>query len=520
MKKRIIIGIIIAVVATLGVIIFYPKKSAPQATIKVTRGSIVEAVTVTGATKASSSVELSFETTGRVTNVYAKVADKVKAGQALVAIDKSSLLADLAQAQAGLDSAKARLDELKKGTRPEEIAISEASVANARVALTSSRLTLLDAINNAFTAADDAGRNKTDSVFKNPASSNPKLIFTSSNEQYAPDLEGKKVSMVQNLVSWRSHIDAITNQSDILAASDEAQTRLDEVKSFLNELSLALNTAIITFDVTQETIDAWKASTATARAGLNTATSSLSGAASGMRGTAAALSIEEGNLALKKAGSTAEQISAQAAVVAQAAANVDSVNVRLNKTVLRSPIDGVVTRQDAKLGQIVTVSTSGVSNSGLVSISSPNNLEIEANIPETQIGRILIGEDVDIAFDAFQGKGFKGKVIKINPAETIIDGVVNYKITIGFVKDEDVSLLKSGLTANLTIKIVTKNDILLLPQYAILQNDAGVFIRIPDGKGGTTDRPIVTGSRDQNGMVEIISGATEGEEVINVGFKS
>jgi HlyD family secretion protein len=519
MKKRIIIGTIIAVAVVAAVIIFYPKKGTPLATIKVTRGSIVETVAVTGATTPATSVELSFETTGRVTNVYANVADSVKAGDPLVAIDKSSLLAQLAQVQGGLDSAKANLAELKAGTRPEDIAIEEATVVNAQVAASNARQALMDAIASAYTAADDAGRNKTDDVFKNPGSANPELLFSSTNSQFISDAQTQKVSVVQDLVSWKTDIDNLNDKSDVLAAADEAQTHLDEVKSFLNELSLALNSAIITFDASQSAIDGWKADVSLARSSLNTAINALSAAASGMRGATATLTIQQNNLALKKAGSTSDQIAVAEAAVASAVANVQSVQVLLDKTVLRSPIDGIITRQDAKLGQIVTVSTSGVSNSGLVSIISPMNLEIDANIPETEIGKVSNGENVDITFDAFPGLDFKGTIKKIDPAETVVDGVVNYKVTVDFAGGQDTSRLKSGLTANLNITTSTKDDVLLLPQYAILQNDSGIFVRIPDAKGGTTDVAVKTGSRDQNGMVEIISGVSDGEAVVNVGLK-
>jgi HlyD family secretion protein len=519
MKKRIIIGVIVAVAVVAAVVIFYPKKNAALTTIKVTRGSIVEAVAVTGTTTPATSVELSFETTGRVTNVYANVADTVKVGDPLVAIDKSSLLAQLAQAQGGLDSTNANLAELKAGTRPEEIAIEEATVANAQVAVANADLALMNAINNAYTAADDAGRNKTDSVFTDPGSQNPQLIFTSLNQQYVSDLETEKVTMVHDLVSWKTSIDALNDKSDVLAASDDAQTHLNEVKSFLDELSLALNSAVVTSDVSQAMIDSWKANVSLARTGVDTATSGLSAAASGMRGANASLAVEEGNLALKKAGNTPEQIAAAEAAVASAVANVQSVQVLLDKTVLRSPINGIVTRQDAKLGQIVTVSTSGVSNSGLVSIISPANLEVDADIPETEIDKVMVGQNVDITFDALPGLNFKGTVKEIDPAETIVDGVVNYKITVDFVGKDNIGLVKSGLTANLNIITATKDNVLLLPQYAILQNDVGVFVSVPDGKGGTTEVPVTIGKRDQNGMVEMVSGVTEGEAVVNVGIK-
>jgi len=519
MKKRIIIiGSIIAVLAIGAVIVFYPKKSAVLAFIKVTRGSISETVNVTGTTTPATSVELSFETTGRVTHVYANVADTVKAGDPLVEVDKSTVLAQLAEAKAGLDSAQAHLAELVKGTRPEQIAITKASVANAQVTADNARTSLMDSINSAYTASDDAGRNKTDSMFLNPRTQNPQFIATTTNSQSVSDLNSEKAQVEKHLTAWKANIDALNDQSDLLAASDAAKTSLNEIANYLDDLSLALNSASANGIVTQAMIDEWKANDSTARANINTAIGGLQASTSAMRSATAELSVEQNNLDLEEAGSTPEDIDAQKAAVAQAAANVQSVQVQLDKTVLRSPIDGIVTRQDAKLGQIVTVSTSGVSNSGLVSIISPYDLEVEADIPETEIGKVAAGQDVALTFDALPGENFDGKVKKIDPAETIIDGVVNYKVTVDFADQKKMDGIKSGLTANLNIKTAVKSDVLLLPQYAILENDQGTFVRVSDGKGGTKDVTVKLGARDQNGMVEIVSGVTEGEEVVNIGL--
>jgi HlyD family secretion protein len=196
---------------------------------------------------------------------------------------------------------------------------------------------------------------------------------------------------------------------------------------------------------------------------------------------------------------------------------VQSAYSALDKTVLRSPIAGVITKQDAKLGQIVTVTTSAVANSALISIISQNRLEIETNVPEVDIGRVSTDNPVAITFDALLGETFSGKVVKIDPAETVVEGVVNYKVTILF-NDGD-NRVKSGLTANLSIKTASKTDVLTLPQYAIVEKDAGTFVRVPVA-GGFRDDAVTLGLRSADGTVEIITGVTEGETVVNVGYKT
>ena len=78
--------------------------------------------------------------------------------------------------------------------------------------------------------------------------------------------------------------------------------------------------------------------------------------------------------------------------------------------------------------------------------------------------------------------------------------------------------MKSGLTANVSIQTKHKNSVLMLPQYAILQTDAGNFVKTLSGTSVVQD-PVALGIQDQNGNVEIISGVAEGEKVINIGLK-
>jgi HlyD family secretion protein len=489
------------------------KPSVP--TVKATRGNITETVLVTGTTTPMQSVDLSFEQTGKVSAVYVNVGDKVKAGQPLVELEKSGLLAQMAQAEAGVASAQAQLDELKSGTRPEQIAIEEVRVANAQVALNQAEKTLMDSMIDANAKAADAVRGKTDEDFTNPQSNNPTLNFQSTNSQYNIDLVNQKPAIEKTLTSWRAELNALTADSDLLAESAASKTDLNQIKAFVDELVDALNAAISVSAASQSNISVYKIDAAAARTELGLAVSEIGTAETGLQSAQANLSLEQNNLALDKAGSTPGAIAASQALVDEAKANVAGIQVQLGKTVLRSPIDGVITVQGAKLGQIVTVTTSAIANSSLISIISLKQLEIDADIPEVDIGRLALAQPVAIIFDALPGENFKGSVMEINPAETIIGGVVNYKIKVALESTDP--RIKSGLTANLSIQTAVRTNVVLLPQYAIQQNNQGPFVRVVNGKT-TADVSVKLGIRGTDGNVEIISGVTEGQEVQNVGL--
>ena len=103
----------------------------------------------------------------------------------------------------------------------------------------------------------------------------------------------------------------------------------------------------------------------------------------------------------------------------------------------------------------------------------------------------------------------------MEPAEIGVVGVADDKIAV--IEPKADGRLKGGLTANLSIETVRKENVLILPQFAIIENDQGTFVR----KAGavSADIPVRIGIRSQDGRVEVVSGVTEEEEVLNIGFK-
>jgi multidrug efflux pump subunit AcrA (membrane-fusion protein) len=122
-----------------------------------------------------------------------------------------------------------------------------------------------------------------------------------------------------------------------------------------------------------------------------------------------------------------------------------------------------------------------------------------------------------MTLDAFPGETFTGTVFYIAPAQTNTQGVISYQIKIAFSKADP--RLKSGLTANIDIQTKKEDNVLILPQYAILQNDDGTFVETLSGDTITTI-PVTLGIQDQKGNVEVRTGVALGEQVINIGLKA
>ncbi len=488
-------------------------KTPSQEAIKVTRKTITQEVTVTGKTKPAQDVSLAFDRGGRVVRIATQVGESVVPGQVLAQTDASDLFAQLKEARGALASQQAKLEDLQKGTRPEDIAIKEAELNKANQTLQNYYANVNDTIQDAYNKAEDSVRKQTYDMFTGADESNLQLSFSTNNGQAKTDAENQRAIASQTLTIWKNELPAIAATSDhqtLEEALAKAILRLNIFRTFINRLSDALLAQTTISSAT--TVSTYKGYITTARTNLNTALSSVNELSQSIASQRITVAQATSQLALTKAGATPESIKAQAALVTQAQGNVDSIEAQIGKTIIRSPIAGVVTVQNAKLGEIAA------SGNSLISVISSSNLQIESNVPEVDIGKIVVGNEVNITLDAFANEKFKGHVVAIDPAETIVDGVVNYKITVAF--DQKEERVKSGLTANLSIVTRTKESALTLPQYAIIENDQGNFVRTVEKNGTTKEAPVTIGIRSIDGTVEITSGVEEGQEVANIGAKT
>ena len=110
-------------------------------TSTVTRGSVTQAVAVSGSVNTAGQVKLNFKSTGRLAEVYVTVGQQVAVGQALAKLDTTDLEIALTQAQAGMQSANAKYQQTLAGATPEDVAIAKQAVDNAQRSLEESQRT-------------------------------------------------------------------------------------------------------------------------------------------------------------------------------------------------------------------------------------------------------------------------------------------------------------------------------------------------------------------------------------------
>ncbi|TAN40090.1 MAG: efflux RND transporter periplasmic adaptor subunit [Nitrospirae bacterium] len=217
------------------------------------------------------------------------------------------------------------------------------------------------------------------------------------------------------------------------------------------------------------------------------------------------------------------QVSAAKALLAQSEAALKISETNLRYTKILSPVDGVVISRNVDVGQTVAAS---FQTPTLFTIAQDlTKMQIDANVDESDIGRVSVGQDVEFTVDAYPDTTFKGKVSQVRNAPISVQNVVTYDVVIQVSNQE--LRLKPGMTTNVSIIISVKKDVLRVANAALrfkpAEREKGTGGKTSGKKGQAVwivenDKPkrisISAGSNDGN-FTEIASGELrEGQEVI------
>lgn len=140
--------------------------------------------------------------------------------------------------------------------------------------------------------------------------------------------------------------------------------------------------------------------------------------------TAEMLKIAEAQLNQVKSPAKSQDIALQKAQIKQAETSLAVVENTIEKSILKAPLSGTITKIEYEVGEMV-------GNKPVISILNGNALEIEVDISETDISKISLDDKVETTLDAFTDDlKFYGKVLEIEPAETVIQDVIYYKVKV------------------------------------------------------------------------------------------
>ncbi|WP_264175968.1 HlyD family secretion protein [Effusibacillus dendaii] len=244
-----------------------------------------------------------------------------------------------------------------------------------------------------------------------------------------------------NLAAEQAHLDEATQGS----TPDEIAVQQANVDKAKVELDAAKNTYNIQKNL--------YASGAVSKSDLDQAKNSLDQAQASYDSAVAQLNQT-------KAPPKSATVQAAQAAVAQAQTQLQQQQIALDKLSLKAPMDGVITQVNGDVGEIPSNNPFMVMDD-----SDSGNLEVMAQISQSDIGKIQPGMNATFTTNAYSDKTFNGTVKLVYPEGTTTSSVTTYKVLLTV--DNKEGLLKSGMTVNVTIDVGTHKNVLYVPAAAL-----------------------------------------------------
>lgn len=253
-------------------------------------------------------------------------------------------------------------------------------------------------------------------------------------------LVGSQVS--GTVVRWNADFNQPVKKGEILAELDQ-----DQIKATIAQRSAAVAAA--------------RAGEAEAGARLTKAKLTLDR----IEHAYAQNSASENELAIARADELESRAGRQAAQarIELAEAELRAAEIQFDKTIIRSPIDGVIISRDVDAGQTVAASLSAPT---LFTIANDlHHMRVIAAVSETDIGQVREGMTTEFRVDAYPKMRFSGSVAQVRFVETVVDNVVTYQTLID-VSNPDM-LLRPGMTATVRFEVAKVEDVLRVPNAAL-----------------------------------------------------
>jgi len=409
----------LTVVVLLGMGLAYWRFSKPaQATFEyetaeVVKGAVTASVAATGVLESTTTVTVGSQVSGPIREVLVDFNSPVKQGEVLAVLDPSEYEAFLGEAMAGY-----------------ELSMAEVQNAQAKV------LTAQAAISRAQALVETA-----------------------------------RSATLRNAAQVQAAEAAVESAGGgVLRARAEMENALTQYRRFETLYKRQL--------VSASELDTMKTAYRVASAGYETALANKDSAIAGHRQQLASLAGSKNDLRAAEVAllaATTDRNAAQSQVVSasarskQVASTVEKARLNIRRTIIRSPIAGVVIDKKIEPGQTIQSSFNAPE---LFRIAKDlHEMQVRADVSEADIGRVQVGQPVSFTVDSYPDQKFKGTVKLVRPAPatqpnpSAQNNVVVYGVLISAPNPK--LLLKPGMTATVTIETQELKDVLLVPDEAL-----------------------------------------------------
>jgi HlyD family secretion protein len=334
-----------------------------------------------------------------------------------------------------------------------------------------------------------AAQNQLDELQNNQSASKEAMQTVNISQQAVYDAERAMVRFDQK--AYKDELEkaqnAVVDKKDAL---DQAQSDFDPYKdwdpnnSTYQKYEQSLTDAQIAYDEAVRKVDELELQKQSAQANLDSAN--------------AALADAQRAYDQVKDGPNPDDITVLQTRIAAAQATV-------NNAKLTAPIDGTITEIDMKSGDQVAP------GAALIRLDDLGRLLVDVQVSEVDINSINVGQAVTLSFDAIQEKQYAGVVSQVAPVGSVIQGVVNFDVTVELTdSDENV---KPGMTAAVNIIVDQITDALLVPNRAVRVVDGKQVVYILEN-GQLQDVEVILGASSDN-MSEVTGGNLKvGDQIV------
>ena len=506
-------------------------------------GSLTSEVSASGQLIAQQDATLAMSVSGRVAKINVKAGDRVQAGDVLVQLENDDLERAVTAAEQDLKIQQANLAELTKDPTPEDLEAAQQAVANAQAQLDDQLAGPSEKELNSIQAAVSAAQVQLDDL--EAGASKEELAQASAQLASAQAAlraaQERSVAQEQQLVVAQNDIDNAQNARD--AARDqytqlvwrdwkagESWAPYSPIGTALKKAEASYQAAVANYTLTQLQIndsalrqaqfqvsqaqyalsaltDEKTAQVAAARAQLARAEANLDAILEPktvpIAAARAQLAQAQASLANLVDGPSKEQVAIANAQVEQARISLEESQANLDSAALVAPFDGLVTDVYLAAGEWV--------NGPVAELVNTASLQVVLDVDEIDVGHIRLGQPARITLEPWPDQELQGEVVSISPEAKVVGQIVTFEVHLTF-DAQDLPVL-TGMTANAELTAVEQQDVLLVPNWAIVadRETGEYYVNKVDG-GSLTRVPVTIGLRDAH-YTEVTSGLAEGDRV-------
>ncbi|MFL7795142.1 MAG: HlyD family secretion protein [Anaerolineae bacterium] len=384
MKRKILIGIVVGVAiigaAVAGIYFFVltPTSNPSEAGDLVASGFIE-----------ADEVAIAPELGGRVLELLVEEGDEVEAGQVLARLDGTLLEAQIEAAQAGLDMAQAQLAQAQAGARPEQVQKAESDLAQAQAGRDGAYQGWQDLI----------------ALRDNPQRLDAQIALTQAQVAAAKAALDQAVAYKDMAeIAYNNYGDALDKLNDI---PPEYRPGLPMgfhlIPNAYWKAWVGVNTAGAAYDGAVAALnDLYRI-----RDNSQELNAQIAAAEAQYKAAEAAVGMAQAQLNALEAGATAEEIAIAEAQVEQALAAVEALTVLRDKQTIVAPVGGVVLEVSIHEGELAAPGGT------LLTLGDLDQVTLTVYVPESKLGFVNIGQEVEVSVDSFPGRTFTGEVVAI-----------------------------------------------------------------------------------------------------------